>query len=153
MDLLRVTLVPHLYLRASALPCGVGGNKNLSIVSFIMVQTQGRFPAAHRATEQLPIYGWIVLCHQVAVPAAEGLVFCSLLASVGAVLGQLAVNWLRCAQEAIFLRLGAVPAVSGEKALTSHPKKQAGSGVDGWGQGCLLGKKPLTSPSRSCVAV
>lgn len=44
--------------------------------------------------------------------------------------------WLRRAQEAIFLRLGADPAADGEKALTSHPEAAVIGG--GRGQGCHL---------------
>ena len=42
--------------------------------------------------------------------------------------------WLRRAQEAIFLRLGADPAADGEKALTSHPEAAViGGGRQGTG--------------------
>ena len=42
VDLLSPTPVPRVYLRASTLPWELGGNKTLSGVSFIVVQTQRR---------------------------------------------------------------------------------------------------------------
>ena len=82
MDLLSLAPVPHLYLRASALPCGVGGNKNLSIVSFIMAQAQGRISSCRQSCSTASVYGWMLLCGNVAMPAAAGVAFTGLPASV-----------------------------------------------------------------------
>lgn len=55
--------------------------------------------------------------------ARPGVVLSSLPVCVAAWAGQ-AVTWLRRAREAISLSLGAVPAASGENALTFLPKQQ-----------------------------
>lgn len=106
MDLLSLTPVSHLCLRASALPCGVEGNKNLSIVSFIMVPTWGRISSCLQSRHTASHVWTIPLCHMVAMVTVEGLVFSSPPASVAAILGWIPVAQLRCAQEAIFLRWG-----------------------------------------------
>lgn len=56
----------------------VGGNENPSIVSFIMVQTQGRIPSCRQSRSTASLYGWMRLCWNVAAPIAAGVVFCGL---------------------------------------------------------------------------
>lgn len=102
VDLLSPTPVPRLYRRASTLPCEVGGNKTLSIVSFIVVQTQSSISSCLRSRSTASCLWMAVALSQSGCAHRGSVLFNSLPASTGALMGWLVLSWLRCAKEAIF---------------------------------------------------